>query len=171
MSVRTLAGKRAQPTAHRQLFHAFKYVCSIAIIDEGYREGLERSRMKSDRTPPMQGVWELHDERNQWVRNLAVGVNIEMSGEMKDDSPTSPPYPHLRNGISSDALSDARSHTECSLICRRELSRPMSLHFQLQRSSKHLRAYLGDADRIHDGTSARWLRISADASQVHLPRK
>lgn len=64
--------ERTKPTAHRQLFDAFKYVNSIAIIPKGYGERLKRSCVKRNRTPPMQTMRELHDERNQWIWNLAL---------------------------------------------------------------------------------------------------
>jgi hypothetical protein len=56
----------------------------------------------------------------------SLGINIKMSGEMEENSPTSPLYPDLHNEISGGALSGAGSHTGGSLIYRRELSRPMN---------------------------------------------
>ena len=70
--VTTPAGGRAKRTAHRQLFDAFEYVSSIAVTPKGYGERLKRPCMKSNRTPPMQSMRKLHDERNQWIWNLAL---------------------------------------------------------------------------------------------------
>lgn len=56
-----------------------------------------------------------------------LGFSIEMSGETKENSPTSPLYLDLHNEISGGVLSDAGSRTGRSLIYRRELSRPMNL--------------------------------------------
>lgn len=56
-----------------------------------------------------------------------IGLNIEMGGKMKENSPTSPLYLDLHNGISGGVLSGAGSRIGRSLIYRRELSRPMNL--------------------------------------------
>ena len=55
------------------------------------------------------------------------GINTEMSNRMKENSPTSPLCRDLHSEISGGVLSGARSRTGRSLICRIELSRPVSL--------------------------------------------
>lgn len=55
------------------------------------------------------------------------GINTEMNGKVKRNSPTSPLYPDLHNEISGGALSDAGSRTGRSLTCHREPFRPMNL--------------------------------------------
>ena len=57
----------------------------------------------------------------------SLGINIKTSGKMEVNSPTSPLYPDPHNEISGGALSGAGSRTGRSLICRRELSRPINL--------------------------------------------
>lgn len=56
-----------------------------------------------------------------------IGLSTEMSGNIKENSPTSPLYLELHNEISDGVLSGAGNRSGRSLIYHRELSRPMNL--------------------------------------------